>query len=157
VRREKGTRSRPRLDYFDKAAVFMTRTAQATNVWDHKIVATQPPAFDIAHIIDQWGSPLDEIYGTILDIFVIEAEALCAEARSSLAAGRRDTLARAVHTLGGASANIGAMHLASCAGAVEALAQSAEGERLESMLKDVEAAWAAVLAEIATGGPKLHG
>jgi HPt (histidine-containing phosphotransfer) domain-containing protein len=119
-------------------------------------MATHPPAFDIAHLTDQWGNPLDEIYATILDIFVVEAETLCAEARSSLAAGRRDKLARATHTLGGASANVGAIHLARCAGAVEALAQSGEEEQLESMLKDVEAAWAAVLAEIAMGGPRLH-
>lgn len=120
-------------------------------------MATQQSAFDSAHLRDQWGSSSDEIYRAILDIFVVEAEGLCIAARSSLDEGQRDGLARAAHTLGGASANVGALQLARCAGALEESAQSGEQQQLEGLLRNVEAAWQAVKADLALGGPGRYG
>ena len=120
-------------------------------------MARQPPAFDISQLNDQWGSPLDEIYRTILDIFTDEGEALCADARRALSAGKRDLLARAMHTMAGAAAHVAAMHLAQCARAAEEAAQSDNENRLERLMNDVEAAWRSVRAEIASGGPRADG
>jgi HPt (histidine-containing phosphotransfer) domain-containing protein len=116
-----------------------------------------PSTFDLAHINDQWGSPVDDIYRTILGIFAEEGVKLCADARASLATGRRDVLARAAHTLAGASANVGALHLAACARSLQASAETGKNSELEPLVARVEAAWHAVRDGIAQGEPLAHG
>ncbi len=120
-------------------------------------MAEEPSAFDLAQIHHRWGGPSDEIYLTILGIFAVEADALCAQARASLADGRRDTLMRVAHTLRGAAANICAIQLAERAGAAEAAALSGTAPVLEILVSDMEAAWQTVKADIAMGGPERYG
>ena len=114
-------------------------------------------AFDTRQIIEQWGSLQDDIYLTILGIFADEGAKLCADARASLAADRRDVLVRAAHTLAGASANVGALHLAACARALQSSAEAGRNGELEPLVTQVEAAWQSVRDEIAKGGPASHG
>jgi HPt (histidine-containing phosphotransfer) domain-containing protein len=114
-------------------------------------------AFDLTHINQQWGSPADDIYLTILGIFDDEAARLCADARASLTAGRRDALVRVAHTLAGASANVGALHLAACAKALQVSAEVGHDRELEPLVARVEAAWRAVRDSIVAGGPAAHG
>jgi HPt (histidine-containing phosphotransfer) domain-containing protein len=114
-------------------------------------------AFDKTQITEQWGSLQDDIYLTILGIFAEEGAKLCADARSSLATGQRDALVRAAHTLAGASANVGALHLAACARALQASAEAGLDRELEPLVTQVEASWQAVRDEIAKGGPAAHG
>jgi HPt (histidine-containing phosphotransfer) domain-containing protein len=113
--------------------------------------------FDLAQINHQWGSPADDIYRTILGIFAGESVKLCADARASLATGQWDVLMRAAHTLAGASANVGALHLAACARALHTAAEAGEKRELEPLLVQVEAAWRAVCDGIAQGEPSAHG
>jgi HPt (histidine-containing phosphotransfer) domain-containing protein len=116
-----------------------------------------PPAFDLAHIDAQWGIPRDEIYPIILGIFADEGMKLCADARISLAAGRRDALVRAAHTLAGAAANVGALHLATCARTLQAAAETGREKEIGQLVAQVQTAWQAVSACIAQGGPATHG
>lgn len=113
-------------------------------------------AFDLAHIAEQWGGLEDDIYLTILGIFADEGAKLCADARSSLTSGRHDVLARAAHTLAGASANVGALHLAACAKALQTSVEAGRDGELEPLVAAVEAAWRAVHDRIAQGGPTTH-
>lgn len=117
-----------------------------------------PSAFDLAHIADQWGSPDDDIYRTVLGIFAEEGVKLCGDARGALADGQRRVLQRAAHTLKSAAANVGALHLSRCARALEEAAETAgPTDDLASLLAEVEAAWAAVRLKIAEGGPLAEG
>lgn len=121
------------------------------------MLQTPLPTFDLAHINDQWGSSADDIYQTILGIFADESVKLCAEARVRLATGQRDVLVRAAHTLAGASANVGALHLAACARDLEAAAEAGQDGELEPLVARVEAAWQAIRDGIARGEPLAHG
>jgi HPt (histidine-containing phosphotransfer) domain-containing protein len=114
-------------------------------------------AFDKTQTAEQWGSLKDDIYLTVLGIFADEGAKLCADARASLAAGQRGALVRAAHTLAGASANVGALHLAACARALQASAEAGPDSEMEPLVTQVEAAWQAVRDEIAKGGPAAHG
>lgn len=114
-------------------------------------------AFDRTQITEQWGSLQDDIYLTVLGIFVEEGAKLCADARSSLATGQRDALVRVAHTLAGASANVGALHLAACARALQLSAEAGWNAELELLVTQVEAAWQAVRSEIAKGRPASDG
>jgi HPt (histidine-containing phosphotransfer) domain-containing protein len=121
------------------------------------MLRTPVPTFDMPHIKDQWGSPADDIYRIILGIFADESVKLCADARVSLTTGERDVLVRAAHTLAGASANVGALHLAACARALQAAAEAGKNRELEPLVARVEAAWQAVRDGIARGEPSPHG
>jgi HPt (histidine-containing phosphotransfer) domain-containing protein len=121
------------------------------------MLRTPLPTFDLAHINEQWGSLRDDIYRTILGIFADEGVKLCADARQSLATGRRDVLLRAAHTLAGASANVGALHLAGCARDLQAAVETGRDRELEPLVAQVEAAWQAVRDGIAQGEPSAHG
>jgi HPt (histidine-containing phosphotransfer) domain-containing protein len=114
-----------------------------------------PPAFDLTHIADQWGSPDDDIYRTVLGIFAEEGTKLCSDARAALAQDRRQALERTAHTMKSAAANVGAMHLSRCARALEEAAGTAEPEDLAPLVTRIETAWAAVSARIADGGPAM--
>jgi HPt (histidine-containing phosphotransfer) domain-containing protein len=114
-------------------------------------------AFNETRIVEQWGSLNDDIYLTILGIFANEGTKLCADARASLATGQRDALVRAAHTLAGASANVGALHLAACAKALQASAEAGLDREIEPLVTQVEAAWRSVRRQIARGGPTSHG
>lgn len=116
-----------------------------------------PPAFDLTHIADQWGSPDDDIYRTVLGIFAEEGTKLCGDARAALAEDRRQALERTAHTMKSAAANVGALHLSRCARALEEAAVTAEPRELAPLVTQIEAAWAAVSARIADGGPAAHG
>jgi two-component system sensor histidine kinase/response regulator len=120
-----------------------------------KVSSASP--FDEAQIAEQWGSLEDEIYLTVLNIFADEGAKLCVDARSSLASGQRDALIRAAHTLAGASANVGALHLAACARALQSSAEAGGSAELELLVTQVETAWQAVRGEIAKGRPASHG
>lgn len=109
---------------------------------------SSPSAFDLDRINDQWGTRADEIYCAVLKIFAHEGETLCAEMRQSLTEGRRDALARAAHTLAGAAANVCALRLSDCAGAIEEAAQSGGRDELMALLAHAEAAWRAVRTEL---------
>lgn len=122
-----------------------------------RTVTEMSSAFDEAQIAEQWGSLQDDIYRTVLGIFADEGAKLCADARASLAAGRRDGLMRAAHTLAGASANVGALHLATCARALQASAEIGDNAELEALITRVETEWQTVRARIAEGGPTAHG
>lgn len=111
------------------------------------------PAFDLAHIADQWGSPADDIYQTVLGIFAEEGTKLCDDARTALAKDQRQALERAAHTLKSAAANVGAVHLSRCARALEEAARTAEITELAPLLARIETAWAEVSLRIADGGP----
>jgi len=113
--------------------------------------------FDLTRINEQWGSPADDIYRTILGIFADEGTKLCADARASLTAGQCDVLLRAAHTLAGASANVGALHLAACARDLQAAVEAGRDRELELLVSRVEAAWQAVRHGIARGEPSAHG
>ena len=115
-----------------------------------------PPAFDLTHIADQWGSPDDDIYRTILGIFAEEGTKLCGDARAALADDRRQALERTAHTLKSAAANVGALHLSHCARALEEAAGTAEREELAPLVARIETAWAEVSARIADGGPAMQ-
>ena len=112
-----------------------------------------PPAFDLVHIADQWGSPVDDIYWTILGIFAEEGAKLCADARAALGGGRLQALERTAHTMKSAAANVGALHLSRCASDLEEAAEASSHGDLAPLVARVEAAWAAVSARIAQGGP----
>jgi HPt (histidine-containing phosphotransfer) domain-containing protein len=112
--------------------------------------------FDLARIEAQWGAPVDDIYRVVLSIFATEGGERCAEARVSLAEGRRDALHRAAHTLAGASANVGAIHLSNCAASLEAAAKTQPEKTLGELLNQVESAWQAVRNEIRAGGPRTR-
>jgi len=114
-------------------------------------------AFDETQIAEQWGSLDDDIYRTVLGIFADEGAKLCADARASLATGQRDALMRAAHTLAGASANVGALRLATCARGLQASVETGETAELDAAMTRVETAWQAVRARIAEGGPTAHG
>jgi HPt (histidine-containing phosphotransfer) domain-containing protein len=107
-----------------------------------------PPAFDLTHIVDQWGSPDDDIYLTVLGIFAEEGTKLCGDARAALAEGRRQALERTAHTMKSAAANVGALHLSRCARALEEVAGTAEPAELAPLVAQVETAWASVSARI---------
>jgi HPt (histidine-containing phosphotransfer) domain-containing protein len=111
------------------------------------------PAFDLAHIADQWGSPADDIYWTILGIFAKEGAGLCADARAALAEGQLPALDRSAHTMKSAAANVGALHLSRCARDLEKAAGTGRHRDLAMLLARVETAWAAVSKHIAEGGP----
>jgi HPt (histidine-containing phosphotransfer) domain-containing protein len=115
-----------------------------------------PPAFDLNHIADQWGSPADDIYRTILGIFAEEGTKLCGDARAALDEDRRKALQRAAHTLKSAAANVGALHLSRCARELEEAAGTADPAELAPLVAQVETAWAAVSARIADGGPAMQ-
>jgi HPt (histidine-containing phosphotransfer) domain-containing protein len=115
-----------------------------------------PPAFDLQHIADQWGSPADDIYRTVLGIFADEGTKLCGDARAALDEDHRKALQRAAHTLKSAAANVGALHLSRCARELEEVAGTAEPAELAPLVTQVETAWAAVSAWIAGGGPGLR-
>jgi HPt (histidine-containing phosphotransfer) domain-containing protein len=121
------------------------------------ILRTPLSTFDLAHINDQWGSPADDIYRTILGIFADEGVKLCASARASLATGQRDVLVRAAHTLAGAAANVGALQLAACARELQTVAEAGQNEELEPLVSRVEAAWQAVRDGIVQGEPSADG
>jgi HPt (histidine-containing phosphotransfer) domain-containing protein len=112
-----------------------------------------PPSFDLPHIADQWGSPADDIYRTVLAIFAEEGAKLCVDARAALAENRRQALGRIAHTMKSAAANVGALHLSRCAWALEEAAETGEIWTLAQLVAQVERAWAAVSARIAEGGP----
>jgi HPt (histidine-containing phosphotransfer) domain-containing protein len=114
-------------------------------------------AFDLAGIEAQWGAPPDEIFHAVLKIFVTEVEPRCVEARVALSEGRRDTLRRVAHTLKSASSNVGAVHLAECAAALETATEIETDETLGKLLARVQSAWEAVAGEFAAGGPVAHG
>ena len=116
-----------------------------------------PPAFDLIHIADQWGSPADDIYWTILGIFAEEGAKLCADARAALAEGRPQALERTAHTLKSAAANVGALHLSRCARDLEAAVEAGAPPDLAPLVARVETAWQAVSARIAEGGPMAGG
>ena len=107
-----------------------------------------PPAFDLSHIADQWGSPDDDIYRAVLGIFAEEGAKLCGDARDALADDRRQALERMAHTMKSAAANVGALHLSRCAQALEAAAGTAKPAELAPLVAQVEVAWAAVSARI---------
>ena len=107
-----------------------------------------PPAFDLTHIADQWGSPDDDIYRTVLGIFADEGTKLCGDARTALAEDRRQALERTAHTMKSAAANVGALHLSLCARALEEAAATAKPGELAPLVAQVETAWAAVSARI---------
>ena|SRR6185437_9293825 len=109
---------------------------------------TPPPAFDLAHIADQWGSPDDDIYQAVLGIFAEEGTRLCGDARAALAEDQRQTLERTAHTMKSAAANVGALHLSYCAQALEEAAGTAEPAELAPLVAQVETAWEAVSARI---------
>ena len=112
-----------------------------------------PPAFDHAHIADQWGSPADDIYWTILDIFAEEGAKLCEDARAALSGGQLQALGRTAHTMKSAAANVGALHLSRCARELEEASQAGTLRDLAPLVARVETAWAAVSERIAEGGP----
>src|ERR1700761_8824272 len=89
-----------------------------------------PPAFDLAHIADQWGGTDDDIYRAVLGIFAEEGTKLCSDAVTALADGRRQALERTAHTMKGAAANVGALHLSRCAQALEEVAGTAAPQDL---------------------------
>ena len=115
-----------------------------------------PPAFDLAHIADQWGSPADDIYQTVLGIFAEEGAKLCGDARAALVDDRRQALERAAHTLKSAAANVGALHLSRCARALEEAAGTAGHEELAQLVARIETAWAEISTRIAKGGPAMQ-
>ena len=115
------------------------------------------PPFDLAHVEAQWGDPADETYRMILGIFTDECDELCGKARSALVEGRPGDLARIAHTLRGASANVGALHLGQTAGALEAAAAAGEMGSLPALLESMETAAGVVRDVIAAGGPNFDG
>src|ERR1700722_12081984 len=96
------------------------------------------PAFDLPHINEQWGSPADDIYLTVLGVFADEGTKLCAKMLVSAATGRHDELVNAAHTLMGGSANVGALHLAACAKALLVSAETGRDTDLEPLVAQVE-------------------
>jgi len=116
-----------------------------------------PPAFDLTHIADQWGSPADDIYRTILGIFAEEGAKLCRDARAALGDGRLEALGRTAHTMKSAAANVGALHLSHCAGDLEEAAEAGVSRDLAALVARLETAWAAVGERIAKGGPAAYG
>jgi HPt (histidine-containing phosphotransfer) domain-containing protein len=114
-----------------------------------------PPAFDLTHIAEQWGNPADEIYWTILGIFAKEGYGLCADARAAWGDRQLQALDRAAHTMKSAAANVGALHLSRCARDLEEAAETGRTGDLAPLVARVEAAWAAVSARIAEGGPRI--
>ncbi len=116
-----------------------------------------PPAFDLAHIADQWGSPADDIYWTILGIFAEEGARLCGDARAALAQDELQALKRSAHTMKSAAANVGALYLSRCARDLEEAVATVEPRGLSPLVARVLAAWAAVSERIAQGGPIAAG
>ena len=112
-----------------------------------------PPAFDHAHIADQWGNPADDIYWTILGIFAEEGAKLCEDARTALSGSQLQALGRTAHTMKSAAANVGALHLSRCARDLEEASEAGTVRDLAPLVARVERAWAAVSKRIAEGGP----
>jgi len=127
-------------------------TASNTPMPDDK-----PPAFDRAHIADQWGSPADDIYWTILGIFAEEGAKLCEDARAALGGGQLQALGRSAHTMKSAAAHVGALHLSRCARDLEEASEAGTPQDLAPLVARIETAWAAVSKRIAEGGPMIHG
>jgi chemotaxis protein histidine kinase CheA len=111
------------------------------------------PAFDLAHIAQQWGSLDTDIYRAVLAIFADEGAKLCGDARAALADGQRPALERAAHTLKSAAANVGALHLSRCAEALEAAANTGTPQLLAQLTARTETAWEAVNTAIARQEP----
>ncbi len=111
--------------------------------------------FDLPHIREQWGELPEETYREILAIFIDEAETMRSAASDALADMDRAELARVAHGLRGASTNMGALHLGSCAGTLEAACPTESPESLATHLAALDAAWREVRAVVAAGGPDI--
>jgi len=112
------------------------------------------PAFDLTLLAENWGTPEDALYQRILGLFMAEATRLAADIEAAVAADNRAVLQRATHTLRSTAGNICAMTLSNAAAALDDAANgTGDCTRLAA---DVAAAWAAVQAAVAAGGPR-HG
>jgi len=112
-------------------------------------------AFDPALAEAQWSGMADDTRRMILGIFAEECDELCGKARAALADGDSGALARAAHTLRGAAANVGALHLAAASEALEAAATTGSTDILVELVERMTGAGEAVRAAIATGEPYL--
>ena len=92
-----------------------------------------------------------DVYEDLLRKFVAGQADAVARARSALAAGRRTEAERAMHTLKGTAATIGAGPLAQLAGQAEmALSEATHGQSgLDALLQSVEAATTALVQALA--------
>lgn len=113
--------------------------------------------FDLDHIRDQWGELPDDVYRSILPLFVEDGERFWNTLGKALQEMDRGAIAAAAHTLRGASGNIGAMELAQCAALLENAAPSASAEQLRPIITELDGAWRAVRATIEAGGPDIGG
>jgi len=78
----------------------------------------------------------------LVELFFEDAPQLLETLRSSLAAGDVEKAQRAVHTLKGTSASLGATHLSQLCAELEAALRAGSSGELQEMLAQVEAAYA---------------
>lgn len=87
-------------------------------------------------------------FSDLLAVYIQQSDLLVARASEALAASDIDEWSRAVHSLGGSSRNIGALHLAAVCTAAEKLAHASNGAGSFVLINRLKIEYEAVKKEI---------
>jgi len=96
----------------------------------------------------EWGG--DKLAGQMVRLFLKNSGTRMDQIRTGTAEGDPDEAERGAHSLKSSAANIGAESLRTLATNVETASLDVDLERLKELLPEIEAAYAAAMAELAT-------